>query len=427
MDDKENIPMEYMEILDNFHMNLFRLNSFIESVEFMISVDAKHILESYTDELLAAVVHYNAENKQDAFVLEEMKKKLDNLNIPTKLDADNLDETLMKFTDDNYINKQIKIAKKVQMARSKSNHLYESSLITLITYFELLVGSLVKEYLKINPYILNINDKKLTYELLAEFDSIDAALEYIKEKEIEKLMFKGFNNWMTFIENKIGIKNKSLHENKDEINEIINRRHLLVHSGGIVNGIYLKKVRFAESFGVRLGDKVEVDEKYITDSLEIVKRYGNLLGICIWKSAKKESEYRLAYLLKSCIKFMEQEEYLLARDCSVLLESETIDEDLYLLAKINYWQTYKWRGEFETIKEEVENFDFSTKAKKFEIAQLILLDKYEEFMDYVNKNGLPEGIEVNDIKTWPLFKKLRLQDSFSSFITNLGRKVTENL
>src|SRR5690625_15570 len=427
MDDKENIPMEYMEILDNFHMNLFRLNSFIESVEFMISVDAKHILESYTDELLAAVVHYNAENKQDAFVLEEMKKKLDNLNIPTKLDADNLDETLMKFTDDNYINKQIKIAKKVQMARSKSNHLYESSLITLITYFELLVGSLVKEYLKINPYILNINDKKLTYELLAEFDSIDAALEYIKEKEIEKLMFKGFNNWMTFIENKIGIKNKSLHENKDEINEIINRRHLLVHSGGIVNGIYLKKVRFAESFGVRLGDKVEVDEKYITDSLEIVKRYGNLLGICIWKSAKKESEYRLAYLLKSCIKFMEQEEYLLARDCSVLLESETIDEDLYLLAKINYWQTYKWSDEFETIKEEVENFDFSTKAKKFEIAQLILLDKYEEFMDYVNKNGLPEGIEVNDIKTWPLFKKLRLQDSFSSFITNLGIKVTENL
>src|SRR5690625_6201021 len=137
MDDKENIPMEYMEILDNFHMNLFRLNSFIESVEFMISVDAKHILESYTDELLAAVVHYNAENKQDAFVLEEMEKKLDNLNIPTKLDADNLDETFMKFTVDNYIIKYIKIAKKDQLVRYKSNHLYYIYIITIICYFVL--------------------------------------------------------------------------------------------------------------------------------------------------------------------------------------------------------------------------------------------------------------------------------------------------
>lgn len=427
MDGKESVSIEYIKILDNFHENLFRLHSFIESVEFMISLDAKHLLESYADEILTAVVHYNTENNQKAFNFEEMKSRLDNLNISTNIDAGNLDKTLMKFTDDNYINKHNQIAKKVQLARSKSNHLYESSLITLITYFELLVSSLIKEYLEINPYILNINDKKLTYELLTEIDSIDAALEYLTETEIEKLMFKGFNNWMTFIENKMGIKNKSLHENKDVINEIINRRHLLVHNGGIVNGIYLKKVRLPDNFGVRLGEKVTVDEKYITDSLEIVKRYGNLLGICIWKSAKKESEYRLAYLLKSCIKFMEQEEYLLARDCSILLESETIDEDLYLLGKINYWQTYKWRDEFDTIKEEVENFDFSTKAKKFELAQLILLDKYEDFMDYVTQNGLPEGIEINDIKTWPLFKKLRLQDSFSSFITDLGRKMTENL
>jgi len=120
--------------------------------------------------------------------------------------------------------------------------------------------------------MLGINEKKLSYDEILKLGSVDDALNYIKDKEIEKLMYMGFKNWMHFLDTKIGIKAELIKEKIEEVNEIINKRHLLIHNGGIINATFLKNVDNKLILDMKIGDRIIIEEKYILDSIELSKR-----------------------------------------------------------------------------------------------------------------------------------------------------------
>lgn len=410
--------INFIKVLTNFYNNISRLELFIATVNLTISRKAKSILEQNVEKLILGLTYSQSNKDIEMINIEKFKSDLQKIGI--SFDSNKVNEMINQFEDHKFHVEQKELLKEVKMTREQSDHLYESSLISLITYFELLISNLIREYLEVNPYILNINEKHLTFELLSQLDSIDDALTHIKENEIEKLMYKGFKEWLVFLEQKIGIKEKLIGEEKDNINELINRRHLLIHNGGIVNTNYLKRVEIGDkNSDLKIGEKVVVDEQYLLKNLERIKRFGTILALNIWRSALKKSDYRLAYLIDSSYEFIKNEEYLLARYFSRFLETEKIDEDFKLLAKINYWQTYKWNDEFDKVKKEIEEFDFSAKAKKYQISKLALLDENQEIIDDIINRGLPEGIEVDDLQSWPLFTNLRKHEKYKDFISKL--------
>ena len=75
-----------------------------------------------------------------------------------------------------------------------------------------------------------------------------------------------------------------------------------------------------------------------------------------------------------------------------------------MLCKINRWQCYKWLGEFEKVKKEVEELDLSACRPKYQLGVLALLDKYEEFYEcYENQHDIGE----DELREWPLFRSIR--------------------
>lgn len=417
-----------MGIIENYYNNIERLESFITLVNYTISMKAKTILEMQHEELLLGLIVniYREDNVEYEKIAEDYNQKLNQIGIKSGFKYNDIETLISKLESEEYEEKIIKVANDVKITREQSDHLYESSLISLITYFELLINNLIKEYSEINQYMLGINEKKLSYDELLKLGSVDDALNYIKDKEIEKLMYMGFKNWMHFLDTKIGIKAELIKEKIEEVNEIINKRHLLIHNGGIINATFLKNVDNKLILDMKIGDRIIIEEKYILDSIELIKRYGTIISLHIWKSAEKKSELRESFLAQHSLKFIEKGEYLIARDLLLFVEKEPCDEESKLISKINYWQTFKWNNEFDKVRKEIERFDFSAKSKKFQLCKLVLLDQHEEFIDEIIDKGLPEGITTESLNTWPLFRKLRKTKRFKELLKRLAEKKQNN-
>jgi hypothetical protein len=82
----------------------------------------------------------------------------------------------------------------------------------------------------------------------------------------------------------------------------------------------------------------------------------------------------------------------------------------------NYWQCKKWLGEFESIKDEVNKADCSALSCEYRLSLLALQDNYSEFFKLLPE-ACPGQLDLNSLKEWPIFRKIREQKEYEEFIT----------
>jgi hypothetical protein len=94
---------------------------------------------------------------------------------------------------------------------------------------------------------------------------------------------------------------------------------------------------------------------------------------------------------------------------------KTQSEDCRLRGQVNYWQSFKWSGEFDTVREDVEKSDFSAKKDIFQLAYAAITDDFDSFFKL-----LPKVLETKELKReylleWPLFQGARERPEFAPF------------
>lgn len=80
-----------------------------------------------------------------------------------------------------------------------------------------------------------------------------------------------------------------------------------------------------------------------------------------------------------------------------------------MLCSINCWQCYKWLGEYEKIRDDVEQVDVSAYKPMYTLGILALKGEYKNFFEYYDKQT---DIGEDELKEWPLFRELRNSQEF---------------
>ena len=294
----------------------------------------------------------------------------------------------------------------------------------LVTYFENLIAGVLRENFTKYPQRILLNEKSVSYRMLTEVNDIEEIKNILIDQEVTNKMYESLLEWKNYFQKNLKLDIRVWEDEFDKIQEIIARRNLYVHNNGIVNNIYIKLVGDGGKYSI--GEYLNIDREYIDNAINIIEYMGISLLIEIWLKEYGDNSDEVKKITALIYdEYLELQRWEIARHFyEICLQSSKISIAYEVLFKINRWQCYKWLGEYEKIKNEVEEFDVSAYLPRYTLGILALREKYKEFFEVYDTQ---EDIGDEELKEWPLFKELRKSEEYMERFSDVEIKEVEKI
>ncbi|MFD6074129.1 hypothetical protein ACFWG5_00965 [Streptomyces hydrogenans] len=292
----------------------------------------------------------------------------------------------------------------------------QSTTVSAVSNFEVLFSGLVAEYYSITPQALEAasreKEKEFSLKELKEMDSLADAIEIAIRRRVDELMFGSFNEWRKFFADKMNLKFEDYAVDWEFLQEVFQRRHVIVHNGARASRRYLHNVAAKYSANVTEGDLLPVDQEYVMRAANELLTFGFLLATATGiKLAKGEIEYFNSKLHRFTYRNLVKSRYRVVEKCATFGESIAQDMDDELTCKVNKWIARQRMGD-ESVRSEVEDWDARALSLRYKLAKHCLLGENEAAMEILESLYAAGELGFEDIIEWPLLQPLRGTDSY---------------
>jgi hypothetical protein len=306
-----------------------------------------------------------------------------------------------------------------QNVRKSSNHielLYKNSLISFLSSVEWFFAQILHYYYDKFPDSAGINEKNLKLSDLKSFQTIKDAEKYLIEVKIEEVLRGNFESWIELLKKDLKLGLGYIDNMKDELVEIYQRRNLLVHNGGIVNSIYITKVKEELIKDLEIGDPINVNKDYLDNSIWKLQLSFILVGAELWKKLDSEDKKRgdiltdIVYenVLKSRWEIADGISYFIINDAKM----GTTDK---LVSQLNNWLCKKRMNRYDTVKKDIDKADFSDKKEIFQLALAALKEDKESFFRLLPIALDSKQINIKRLEEFPILEEMRATEEYSKF------------
>jgi len=240
--------------------------------------------------------------------------------------------------------------------------LYKNCLISLVSSAEWFLSQVLTRFFESFPEAAGLKDKTLTLEDLRRIGTVEEAEAYLIRLRVDEIMWGGLDDWLKFLKNTVKLSLGYLTEDEEALKEVFQRRNVMVHNNGIVHPSYLSKIPEAARPGVVAGEPLFVPAAYLRGAIDILEKQFLLIAAELWKKVAPKDEKRGGVLNNIAMKALLAERYLISSGISRFQgEDKQLPEKWWLYARINFWQTMKWDGQFAAVETEIRQADFSAK------------------------------------------------------------------
>ena len=207
----------------------------------------------------------------------------------------------------------------------------------------------------------------------------------------------------------IGPQEICLSLNREQVLEIFQRRHVIVHSGGLVSRQYLAKVK---SSSAAIGDTLDVDLEYLSTAADHLVTIGLALGSNaarqLFRRAEGDRDRLEADAGNYAFRLLQEERWLAAKTLTEELKIDSFHRSgLALVAQVNGWIARKHLGEMESCRPEIERWDTEPLESRFKLAKLALLGEMQAGLELVQQIRGTMSLPFEYWLSWPLLAELR--------------------
>lgn len=319
--------------------------------------------------------------------------------------------------------------------RIGQNILPKSFLVALVSQYDFFLGRLLRCLFYFQPELLNASEKSFTFTQLLSLGSVEAAREFLLEKEIESVLRESHIEQFNWLEKKFSVTLRKDLDIWAAFVELTERRNLFVHTNGVVSAQYLS---VCKQHGVVLDNKVKrgfsltVPPQYFKEAYKCIYEVGVKLAQVLWRKIKPEElEQADQSLIDASFDLLTVERYDLA--ITVLgfaihtIKRYSSEEARRILA-INLAQAYKWKGDEEGCSLLLAKDDWTACSDKFQLGRTVLMDDYSSAAKIMKRIGQHEEFPEHVYKDWPLFKEFRKSEEFREAHTQIfGHLPSENV
>lgn len=296
------------------------------------------------------------------------------------------------------------------------NNLYKTSFISLLSSVEWFFSQILHFFYDKHPNAGGIQKKTLTLSELKTFGSIEDAEKFLVDIKIEEILRNSFDGWMNLLKTELNLKLSYLNPVEKQLVEFYQRRNLLVHNGGIVNSIYLSKVDRTLKKGIKDGTELKVEKEYLNNAISKLQIAFLLIAAELWKSLDKDDKLRGEVLGSIVYENLIESNWDLCESLTYFIKNDAkLDVTDKIVATLNHWLSKKRKNEFESIKNELEETDFSDRKEIFQLGLYSLLEDSDKFFEILPLALDARQLNIERLESFPIFKEMRETDEYVKF------------
>lgn len=296
-----------------------------------------------------------------------------------------------------------------------------SLLVSLVSQYDAFLGRVLRIIFLQKPEILNGSEKKISFESLSKFPSIEAAREYILEKEIESILRSSHAEQFKWMEQTFNLLLTKGLDIWPVFIEITERRNLFVHTDGIVSSQYMLVCKAHNSKleeGVKEGSVLLVSQKYFVASHECIHELDVKLGHVLWRKQFPDDRKNAdASFIDHTYDLIDNGKYSLAinlLDFACTEFKKFASEANQLVMTINRALAYKCNGDETKCKNIMRAIDWSAKGDNFKLANAVLSSEWITAGKLMKRIGSNGPVSKRQYFDWPLFRDWRKEKIFLS-------------
>lgn len=165
----------------------------------------------------------------------------------------------------------------------KSEHLMNMTLVYLMALFEGFNKKFFQTLLINKPEQMKSRKKKINYEKLVEFASIEKLHKYLAEEITDKLGYKDIDKFNNFLLKQYTINLDKEFENWEALRDNYYRRNIIVHNNGRISELCIKKLKISPDL---LNSKPIMNIDYLVGASNNLKSYMDFIFITIKEKFK---------------------------------------------------------------------------------------------------------------------------------------------
>lgn len=305
----------------------------------------------------------------------------------------------------------VQTAKKQPPAHGKI--LRRSALVMMFSFFEILLSDLINTSFLLHPDALTKPEEQhISLSELREITPL--AMEDVERffiaKEVDGIMRESLRKQLSYFKEKLGITLNVNPKLRESLNEIAQRRNLIVHNDAIVDKLYLASISesYRTAVGIEKGVRLNVTRAYLTSAYETLYIFSSILiQLCWRKWLKIDSETADRALSDGIFSLLEKERHLAVKELADFAPKNKVSQLYSQLISINVAIAERELGDqvalAKTIKK-IAEFPASIDTK---IALSVLLKNYEK--TYLHLEQAADNGEVfhHYSLDWPLFRPIK--------------------
>lgn len=296
-----------------------------------------------------------------------------------------------------------------------------SFLVALVSAYDAFLGRLIRNLFYAKPELLNSSERVLTFAQLQDLQTLDAAREYLVEKEIESVLRKSHSQQFEWLEKTFSVPLRKGLDCWPRFIELTERRNLFVHADGVVSSQYLTvcgEHGVTHSETLTSGTLLHVEPSYFQLSAHCLMEIGVKLAHVLWrKLVPADREEADGNLIEIVYDLLTKRKYRLAADLASFgtntIKSHASDQTRRILV-VNLAIAHKFGGDTEKCAAVLDAEDWSATADDFRLAIAALRDNFDEaaaLMKSIGKDKRPGKFEYRE---WPVFRDFRKSDQFAA-------------
>jgi hypothetical protein len=299
---------------------------------------------------------------------------------------------------------------------------FQSTIVSAVSNFEVLLAGLVSNFYEIVPQALEAasKDKGKEFSLreLKEMANLEEAIKVAIDRRVDEFMFGSFNDWRKFFADKMKLNFEDFAIDWNSLQEIFQRRHIIVHNGGHASRRYLQGVDARLRKGVKEGDYLHVDEGYLNKATNELLCFGYLLMSAVaLKFATGHESGALNNIHDFTYRNLVKGRYELVRKCATYGLEVSLNMDDELLFRVNSWISRQRMGD-ETVLAEVKDWGVTALNPRYVLAKHCLLGESAEAVQILRSLHESGDMDFENLIEWPLLEPLRGTDDYQDLVRN---------
>jgi hypothetical protein len=296
--------------------------------------------------------------------------------------------------------------------------LHNSLLAMAIGAFEVLVSGIATRFYVNHPKALDSDEKTFSFAELREFGDVDDAADEMISRRITAVMYGGLESWSDWFASngKADLPDLAMHF--DLVQEAFQRRHVVLHNGGIASRQYVRNVADPQ---VSVGERLPVEPDYLDQVFDELDVLGTRLGVLAqgtWEPERRDAA--AANLLRRCYELMVEGRWEAAEALAATGKALKCEAAIKTSLQCNEWLCRAERHGYESIRDEVEReFDASTMSTRFKLVRHILVGNTDAAMTLVPEALETKEITLGELRGWPILRMIREHPGFADLLAKL--------